>query len=230
MKACEVIVKDRTEQLEDCKSNLLRELRRALQMEKDIGKTDKTESYFREYIRVSRTEGVGDKDATDIVKEILDEALGEERTKSSSKSGKGKSGKELQDMQWALRELTHELRRLTKELVGRVRSLRFFTVVRDLQRQRETPPEVSCPACGRAEVPMDEVAVLSSCGHTGCLACITSYAAREECVHSGDGGCRAAARILNIVRGDTLGVDDEERDGRGKHFGLKLERVIHLIT
>lgn len=230
MKACEVIVKDRTGQLDDCKANLLRELRRALEMEKTIGRTDEGESHFREYVRVSRTEGVGDKDATDIVKAVLDEALGDERSKGSAKSGKGKSDKEIADLKWELRELTHELRRLTKELVGRVRSLRFFTIVRDLQKQQETPPVVSCPACERTVVPMDEVAVLSSCGHTGCLSCITSYAAREECVHSGEGGCRAAARVLNIVRGDTLGVDDEERDGRGKHYGLKLEKVIHLIT
>ncbi|OCH91470.1 hypothetical protein OBBRIDRAFT_812104 [Obba rivulosa] len=230
MKACEVIVKDRTGQLDDCKANLLRELRRALQMEKDIGKTDdKSETYFREYIRVSRTEGVGDADATDIVKEILAEALGDERVKGSAKAKKGLSEKEIADMQWDLRELTHELRRLTKELVGRVRSLRFFTVVRDLQKQRETPPVVACPSCEQVEVPMDEVAVLSSCGHTGCLSCITAHAAGEECVHSAKGGCRAAARVLNIVRGDTLGVDDEERDGRGKHYGLKLERVIQLI-
>ena len=34
--------------------------------------------------------------------------------------------------------------------------------------------------------------------------------------------------LLNVVRGDTLGVDDV-RDGRGRHFGLKLERVVDLI-
>ena len=39
----------------------------------------------------------------------------------------------------------------------------------------------------------------------------------------------AAARVLNIVKGGTLGVDDEARDGRGKHFGKKLEMVIDLI-
>jgi SNF2 family DNA or RNA helicase len=31
------------------------------------------------------------------------------------------------------------------------------------------------------------------------------------------------------VKADTLGVDDEARDGRGKHYGKKLEQVMELI-
>ncbi|ESK85170.1 dna repair protein rad8 [Moniliophthora roreri MCA 2997] len=34
---------------------------------------------------------------------------------------------------------------------------------------------------------------------------------------------------MNIVKAETLGVDDVERDGKGKHFGMKLEKVMHLI-
>ncbi|KAI9440567.1 hypothetical protein H4582DRAFT_2110717 [Lactarius indigo] len=97
---------------------------------------------------------------------------------------------------------------LTKELVGRVRSLRYFTI---------------CPECGRERVPLEEIAVLSSCGHAGCYNDVKAAAENETCV------CKAAARVLNIVKGDTLGVDDYERDGKGKHFGMKLEKVIHLV-
>ena len=76
---------------------------------------------------------------------------------------------------------------------------------------------------------MDEVAVLSSCGHTGCLTCVKLCAETEECVYAASGVCKAAARVLNIVKGDTLGVDDLARDGKGKHYGMKLEKVIELI-
>ncbi|KAI0061030.1 hypothetical protein BV25DRAFT_1870977 [Artomyces pyxidatus] len=225
MKACEVIVKERRKQLEDCKAELLKKLKEALAKEKDIGRTDE-ESMFREYVRVCRTDGVGDEDGTAAVRELLTDA-GVGPNKPSA-SGRSMKEADLRATIWEHREQTHHLRRLTKELVGRVRSLRYFSVVRDLQKQKDEPPVVACPACGRDAVPLDEIAVLSSCGHTGCYTCVRAAADNEECVYS-QGKCMAAARVLNIVRGDTLGVDDVEREGRGKHFGLKLEKVIHLI-
>ncbi|OBZ73756.1 hypothetical protein A0H81_06364 [Grifola frondosa] len=242
MKACEVIVEERTKQLENCKTDLLNKILDALKMEKKIGKTA-DESLFREYVRVTRTEGVGDKDATEVVRALLEEANITGPLKSvinkvaDAKSGKGKNksrddgdlSKAVKDLIWDHREQTHEIRRVTKELVGRVRSLRYFTVVRDLQKQADTPAVVACPSCQREQVSIDEIAVLSSCGHTGCYTCVMSCAEREECVYADSGACRAAARVLNVVKGDTLGVDDEARDGRGKHFGMKLERIIQLI-
>jgi hypothetical protein len=108
--------------------------------------------------------------------------------------------------------------------------LRYFTIVRDLQKQRDEPPVVSCPGeCGREQIPPEEIAVLSSCGHAGCYNDIKFAAESETCVYARSGKCKAAARVLNIVKGDTLGVDDYERNGKGKHFGMKLEKVIHLI-
>ncbi|KAI9062495.1 hypothetical protein FKP32DRAFT_1593141 [Trametes sanguinea] len=237
IKACEVIVKERTKQLQDCKAELLKKLNDALKMEKKIGKTQE-ESLFREYVRVTRTEGVGDKEATEAVQALLDEANigGPLRPLTNKPSGKGSGKKDdsdipkaIKDLMWDHREQTHEIRRITKELVGRVRSLRYFTVVRDLQRQADKPPAVHCPACDRQNVPLEEVAVLSSCGHMGCYQCVVACADREECVYAASGACRAAARALNIVKAESLGVDDEARDGRGKHYGLKLEKIMELI-
>ncbi|KZT67381.1 hypothetical protein DAEQUDRAFT_812927 [Daedalea quercina L-15889] len=238
MKACEVIVQERKKQLDNCKAELLKKLGEALKMEQKIGKVE-VESLFREYVRVTRNEGVGDKDATEQAQALLDEARIPAPPKTATNKqvdGKNKGGRKDENLSnktkeqiWEHREQTHEIRRLTKELVGRVRSLRYFTAVRDLQRQQEVPPVVSCPTCGRDEVPIEEVAVLSSCGHMGCLKCVMECAEKEECVYAASGACRAAARVLNVVKGDTLGIDDEARDGRGKHYGLKLEQVIHLI-
>lgn len=232
MRACEIIVEDRTKQLDDCRNELLAALIGGVEDEKKIGKINE-ESMFQEYARVTRLEGVGDHEATEIVRALLDEAdvpvLSANHWKNKSKGKDESLSSELRDQIWDLREHTHNIRKLTKELVGRVRSRRYFTVVRDLQKQRETPPKVSCPGCGRDEVPMDEVAVLSSCGHTGCMTCVRQSADREECVYAASGKCMAAARVLNIVNGETLGVDDEARDGRGRHFGKKLETVIDMI-
>ncbi|KAI6149517.1 hypothetical protein BKA82DRAFT_995209 [Pisolithus tinctorius] len=232
MKACEVIVQDRTEQLEECKAELLKELQKGVKQEKKIGKLAE-ESMFQEYARVSRLEGVGDQEATDMIRGLLDEAevpaLSPNHFTNKAKGKDDNISNSVKDLIWEHREHTHNIRKLTKELVGRVRSLRYFTVVRDLQKQRDTPPKVSCPGCKRNEVPMDEVAVLSSCGHMGCMTCVRRSADREECVYAVSGLCKAAARVLNIVKGETLGVDDEARDGNGRHYGRKLEMVIDLI-
>ncbi|TFY81373.1 hypothetical protein EWM64_g2645 [Hericium alpestre] len=237
MKACEIIVKERTTQFEENKAELLTSLHEAIEQEKTIGRTD-NESMFQEYVRVCRTEGVGDDDANEVVRKLLDEAGStsfkpKKPAKASTTKAADKKKSKKEDKQanliWEHREKTHHIRRLTKELVGRLRSLRYFTVVRDLQKQDREPPIISCPSCERDQIPLDEIAVLSSCGHTGCLTCVKACASNEECVYAASGACKAAARALNIVKGSTLGVDDEERDGRGKHFGMKLENVIKLI-
>ncbi|KAI0305877.1 hypothetical protein B0F90DRAFT_1694134 [Multifurca ochricompacta] len=230
MEACEVIVKERKTQLEDCRNDLLKKLKEALAKEKEIGKPqddEPKESMFREYVRVCRAEGVGDDEGTKLVAELLKTAgVGDHRPSNAGHNMKDSQRKETI---WEHREQTHMIRKLTKELVGRVRSLRYFTIVRDLQKQSSEPPVVSCPECGRERIPLEEIAVLSSCGHAGCFNDVKPAAEGETCVYARSGRCKAAARVLNIVKGDTLGVDDYDRDGKGKHFGMKLEKVIHLI-
>lgn len=234
MKACDVIVKERQKQLDECKTDLLESIKDGIKREKSLGYLG-SESMFVEWIRVSRgEEGVEDTEASQMVVQLLDEAkideAGLEKPKKNAKDIKDiKLSESLKERAWEHREKTHEIRRLTKELVGRVRSLRYFSVVRDLQKQSEKPPVVDCPNCGRKGIPMADVAVLSSCGHMGCYECVRSRAESEECVYAGKGGCKAAARVLNIVRAETLGVDDPARHGQGKHFGEKLQQIVDLI-
>ncbi|KAG6827082.1 hypothetical protein H0H92_013265 [Tricholoma furcatifolium] len=231
MKACDLIVAERQKQLDKCKGDLLKSIKEGIKREKNLGYLG-AESMFVEWIRVSRSEeSVEDPEASEVVVKLLDEAgVDEAGIEKPKKGGKEvKLTEAIKAKAWDHREKTHEIRRLTKELVGRVRSLRYFVVVRDLQRQREKPPVVDCPNCGKTSLPMSEVAVLSSCGHMGCYDCVKSRAVGEECVYAGKGGCKAAARVLNVVKAETLGVDDPGRHGQEKHFGEKLEQVVHLI-
>lgn len=227
MKACDVIVKERQKQLDDCKAELLKAIKDGVKREQKIGDVGQ-ESMFNEYIRVCRTEGVDDQEATEVVRQILDEA-GAGSGKTKGKNQDVQLSEKVKAAVWDHRERTHEIRRLTKELVGRIRSLRYFTVVRDLQKQAKQRPSIFCPSCGRENIPVEEAAVLSSCGHMGCRTCVRKSAEQEECVYAASGACKSAARVLNVVNADTLGEDDVERDGRGKHFGMKLETVVQLI-
>lgn len=230
MKACDIIVQQRKAQQQECEKDLRECLKKALLQEKELGPVPE-ESAFREYVRVCRTKGIDDREATDIVVALLDEAnVGTSTVKSKPKGGKDEPlSEKKREAIWAHREHTHVIRRVTKELVARVRSHRYFTVVRDFQKQREKPLVISCPMCKNDRVPVDEIAVLSTCGHAGCLSCVTKCAEQEACVYAAQGDCGSPARLLNIVRGSTLGVDDEDRDGKGKHYGRKLEEVVVLI-
>ncbi|KAJ7879940.1 hypothetical protein B0H14DRAFT_2707965 [Mycena olivaceomarginata] len=212
MKACDVIVRERQNQLDDCKAELVKSIKAGVKREISLG----------------NKHGVDDADASKIIREMLDKADVDSISKKSRKSVELTT--KVKDAIWEHREATHEIRRLSKELVGRVRSLRFFTAVRDLQKETEVPMNVSCVACGRQSIPIGEVSVLSSCGHMGCSECVRNCADKEECVYRESGDCISAARALNIVKADTLGVDDEARDGRGKHYGKKLEQVMELIN
>lgn len=239
MSSCQLIVKDREAQLKECKAELLKILKEAAALDKKLERSIAEESHFPEYVRGCVGGQVGDDDAKKMVLELF-ELAGVKMGKSSQAGaalaqakakGKGpKPSADIEERKWNLREKTHTLRRLTKELTGRVRSLRYFTVVRDLQKQSKEPRVYPCSGCGKTEVPLNHLAVLSSCGHVGCEACVMAAADREQCVEAGDGGtgCRAQARRLYVVRGDTLGVD-EERDGKGRRFGKKLEIMIDMI-
>ncbi|KAF9466118.1 hypothetical protein BDZ94DRAFT_1188147 [Collybia nuda] len=226
MKACDVIVKERQRQLDECKDDLLSKIKASAKTEKTLGNVG-AESTFNEWLRVtSGDEGVDDQDASEMIRLLI--------TKAGVSASKVKKYQEvhlndkLKKEIFAHREDTHEIRRVAKELVGRVRSLRYFTVVRDLQKQRDSPPSVSCPSCKRQNIPMRDLAVLSSCGHTGCLTCVQTCAINEECVRAKSKECKSAARLMNIIKAETLGVDEEVHDGR-RHFGMKLESVVDLI-
>ncbi|KAJ6581619.1 hypothetical protein B0H19DRAFT_1116025 [Mycena capillaripes] len=227
MKACDVIVRERQNQLDDCKAELVKAIKAGVKREITLGNVP-DESIFSIWVRTSKDTGVDDADASEMIRTMLDEADVDSIPQKKNRKSVELTTK-VKDAIWEHREATHEIRRLSKELVGRVRSLRFFTAVRDLQKQREVPLDVSCVTCGRQNVPIAEVSVLSSCGHMGCSECVRNCADKEECVYRESGACISAARALNIVKAETLGVDDEARDGRGKHYGKKLEEVMGLI-
>ncbi|KAI0701486.1 hypothetical protein BC835DRAFT_1303658 [Cytidiella melzeri] len=233
MKACEIIVGEREAQMEDCKAEYSKLLKKAVQQEKEIGKITVEESLFQEHARVLRANQTtdGDEESTQLLVGLLDDA----KVPTSNlppKAAKGAKGvptvnhsEKQKAKMWEHREQTHEIRRVAKELVGRMRSLRYFRAVRDLQKPESERLEVSCPKCGREALPIEDISISSTCGHMGCNDCVKAAATSEHCINA---MCRCNVKLLNVIKASSLGVDDV-RDGKRKHYGKKLEEVIDLI-
>ncbi len=146
----------------------------------------------------------------------------------------GKKGKvDHTAASWAeeyhLRALVHQLTRLRNELVGRVNALRFFTMIRDCQRAHleGVRVRVVCPAskCKHAgqPLPLSEVSISSTCGHTGCKDCVLREAYIGKCPTD---GCAALAKPTSIVHASSLGAED---DGRATRYGTKLALLCALL-
>ncbi|KAI9883354.1 MAG: hypothetical protein M1823_004888 [Watsoniomyces obsoletus] len=134
-------------------------------------------------------------------------------------------------MERDLREQATHLRRLSVELVSRMRSLRFFNVVRQLQLARSglsTSAEGrTCSKCGRDDILPDALSVLTLCGHTACGDCLKGASDRSnECVVI---GCKAPAQAFNVTKAAELGEEDTQTR-TGRHYGRKLETIIDLIN
>jgi hypothetical protein len=251
---CEAIVQERERQLEACKEELAETLPE-MQGQHSLVLREQSENTtpFGEWVKVTREKGIGDEDATEILLELMEQAgcsTGKGKASATQPALSGKKNKEkkvktsgksvpkpdtIADRAWKLREDTHVLRKLVKELVARVRSHRFFVAVRDLQQDGAHEEPVDCASCGRKNLPWEEIALLSSCGHMGCEKCVREAASlgSEVCVlaykRGADvGGCAAGARDHNVVNASSLGKD-EPRDRDGKHFGKKLEEIMDLI-
>ena len=163
--------------------------------------------------------------------------------KPGATPGTGKKEKQcsINDKLWELREHTHDLRKLVKELVGRVRSLRFFQSVRDLQ-QMDLAAEVPCLACeckegsavtaslakgkGKRALtvtpahPKSDSGVLSTCGHVGCLKCLKANADLQEC---GITGCDCPARYSSVVAASSLGTEVISGSAGSKKSAMALK-------
>lgn len=243
-KQCDVIVAERTNQLRECKAELKVVLLEAHWLNATLQR-DEEENYYERWLRVTRTTGVGDADATKEIRTLIEETM---KSKPPAKVATPKKAKPVKkpkkdedddseddedankpktnaDLVWDLREKTHRLRKLEKELVGRVRSLRYFEGVRDLQKSKGVLPISACPACLCDIQALEQISILSSCGHMGCHACLMEGAADETCKMD---GCRVAAVPSSVIRASTLGEEDIDR-AVGRHFGIKLEEVMKLI-
>jgi hypothetical protein len=235
--ACEHITNARRQQLDGCEEDLRRTINLAVGMQAAIRKKggfEKGEAQpFRDWVILSRDKDKhhGDAEAAERLINILTKC----GFKSDAVPDLPENGKiptipakvKLADYKWDLREQTHLLRRLSKELVARVRSLRFFEVVRKLQHNGgEAADVLKASACGHYPRGSKDVsmAVLSCCGHVACYDCMIKDVNDQRCVMGT--ACHAPVRHTNVVKVSSLGIEGELSSGR---YGAKLLHLVNLI-
>lgn len=132
---------------------------------------------------------------------------------------------ELFAMKQALRNHMHLVRSFAKELCGRTRSLRYIVHIRQFQRNAiGNESKFKCAKCPINQVVMDEMGVLSCCGHTGCLNCLRRQSGEGQCVVP---DCSARVSTAHIVAAGMLGLDCKE--SCGGRFGRKLTAVVQKV-
>lgn len=158
------------------------------------------------------------------------EAKGGDDDEGGGKSAGSMDALEIRkDEEYRLREMNHNLQRLAGEYVSRVRSLRYFTAIRDLQRAhlKVKGVEVRCPheKCTKKGKLLDlsDIAVSSTCGHMACVECALREAYIGKCVTP---SCAALAKPTSVVQAESLGVEDEETTGP---YGIKLAKIVNLV-
>lgn len=238
--ACDHIAGARSAQLAGCEADLYKSINLAIGLNAHVKKRggfnkadEHDRHHFREWVEHSfdLTKHQGDQDAAKRLIKVLEKA-GFKTSSIPSETIDGKAaslekGEKVEDIKWRLREQTHLLRRLSKELVARVRSLRFFEVVRKIQRGGQLSIDtLESSECSHRPSTHPEVAmaVLSCCGHVACFDCMTQSANNQACIATGK--CHAAVRHTNVVKVKSLGVEGEISSGR---YGAKLQKLVQLI-
>jgi SNF2 family DNA or RNA helicase len=243
---CDLIIRFRDEQLQSCQDDLLNLLVDALQQREIVleshpewlGMSDKNKGEVEDRLEVfisdikkkNSVTGGADDEVQLRIQGILEAAIKEAGNGSPSKKKKKKNHTEdgeLYNLKFKLREHMHKVRTATKELCGRIRSLRYFQWVRNFQLEETT---VSCsgynsPHCAcssaTAKLSRDKVGVLSCCGHIGCLECLAYCADREVCIET---HCQAPVKPGHVVSAAVLGADRDHANAG--NYGEKLTKIV----
>lgn len=255
--ACEVIVTERERQRDDLVRDVERTLKKAFALKKETRAQDTHFDWWVQRVRANWF-GDAEATAILIEKiDVAEEKYGPPKKDASKKGTVTKkqdggqrpsnlprslsadeddlpsigsddgSGTHAQQKH-TLRELAPGLSRLSTELVSRLRALRYFNMVRQLQLACSGPTTSNkvqvCQKCRQSDLSPEAMSILSLCGHVVCGDCANSLDG-ENC---GVDGCQAPTRKFQILKATELGQEDSETRV-GRHYGKKLEAVIDLI-
>jgi SNF2 family DNA or RNA helicase len=224
---CDAIATRRERQLGAAKIDMILQVRRALSMQQTIYAMDKSLAKQWEQskddargikllkIWTDTQQVLGDVEADRLLSTIVAQAIA--LGPVSVQFDDADSTILLRD--WCLREHIHKLRRLQKEIVERVRSLRYFQAIRALQNEHTV---VKC--CHTQQIVQPEHrALLSCCGHQGHIDVLREHAAQNACPSP---GCQAPVRPTSIVLASDLGLNATVSSGT---HGTKLTKLCNVL-
>lgn len=128
-----------------------------------------------------------------------------------------------------LRILTGHLRVLARELVSRVRALRFLKMVKKLQvwQSEEGGEAVQCQFCqeptlARQDPNPSDIRLLGLCGHVACMRCLIRQDRNGHCLVE---NCKAPAEEHHIHPAEEF----NRKDDLNVRYGAKLDAIVDLI-
>ena len=242
--ACDAIIETRRKQLEMCKAEIVKQVaytRDAITIFEKAhpdSKLNEKEKELRKSPAINmakwkdvESKDCGDEEANAIMEPLIKEG---EAKKHDPKVKIPAEEKVFKDKMCWTRDQVHLLRRLTKEVTGRVRSLRFFENVRKLQQEGGAADFVAEAMQHKSTSPKkvqvadpNDLALLSCCGHVGEAKTVQRHAADQLCfLHP---ACKAPARPSCVIPVKDLGMEGEDGSGGSGAYGVKLQAVIKLV-
>jgi hypothetical protein len=205
------LINVRKGQLENLKVDLLNELQIAERLNKKDGDPD---AKYKRW----QSEPAGDHDAAKVLQNYI-------------KRARKRTDMTRPDRKNTLREKVLDLRRLSRELTSRIRSLRYIQTIHQLQQYNlgyseghEAEKLCSVESCLNLVTRPSDLRILSLCGHIICKDCLNGKELRDTCVVE---GCAAELDQYHIKTLDDFGQEENMIDG--KSFGTKLDTIAELL-
>ncbi|KAL7565128.1 hypothetical protein ACA910_021509 [Epithemia clementina (nom. ined.)] len=154
--------------------------------------------------------------------EVNDGVIQDSGSKQSAKTKKEASLESLYPLKRSLHNYMFTIRSYGKELCGRIRSLRFVEHVHALQVSNRS---FKCARCHEGHLTVDDVAILTSCGHFGCKDCLQACASEGKCIEHPR--CSADVSLPHVISSKRLNLKVKD-DSRGQ-YGCKLTAVVQKV-
>lgn len=238
----DVLMATRTQQRRETESELLQalaEFEGAMPMERknlrDLKRTLSRQDYntkekervvtlYDHLVRdIKSSNTLGDDDASQILRRLLSKA---ERSPDRALLSDIKNLKGAQRERLMKKRLS-ELCEATRELTLRVRSERFIDAVSPpndiLTLEATSAISCSSPHCVGG-VGLDQLSIVTHCGHTACSICLDGRTNDEACVHP---GCTALLQSRDLIQ--VAQIRPAESTSFAHDFGRKLEALVGLI-
>ncbi|ORY13595.1 hypothetical protein BCR34DRAFT_648635 [Clohesyomyces aquaticus] len=224
----DTLMQQRSKQRSDLESEILRVLV-GFESRTNKEKDDINRHYtsFKDYATTDHE--LGDGETSDRLSQLLAQAF--------QKARRGpKTLREVDDLSGEpltkeLKNLMSKLRELARELVLSIRSQRFIEAIKNL-----TPALLSSETqghnhkCSATRCPknssLDQLRLITECGHIACESCLTSRDSEETCVYS---ACNSIISTGDLIKVTDLGKPAKRHAGNSQGFGNKLKTVVQLI-